>query len=176
MSCTLNVNQIDINQYIGNSLTIINENFLNLKNFLCDDQGNGLSLRMDNLELSASQIDTNLDTIASAINTGAARAWVRFQGTKDTNNEISDLFTDRRIVGNASFNVRSVYRKAVGEYRIYYRTPMTDTGYVVTGSNSEKANNSGDYGWVMTQVLGTDFADIKISNGVDPDYVSVVMF
>jgi hypothetical protein len=176
MSCTLNVSLIDINQYIGNSLTIINENFLNFKNFLCDDQGDGLSRRMDNLELSASQININLDTVADAVNTGGARAWVRFQGTKDTNNENSELFTDRRIVGNAFFNVRSVYRKAIGEYRIYYSAPMTDTNYIVVGTNSEKINNSNQYGWVMTQVLGTDFADIKISNSVDPDYISVVMF
>lgn len=179
MACNLSISLIDSSEYIGNSLTTINDNFINLKNFLCNDEGDGLYSKIDGLELTAIRIDSGLDELSNLIEAGGSHAWVRFKGTKDEDDQPSTNpngdFTNRRIV--ASNNVRAVYRKAIGAYRIYFTTPLPNTFYTISGTSSEKINPStSQYGWVTSEILGTTFADIKISNSIDPDYVSVIIF
>jgi hypothetical protein len=55
------------------------------------------------------------------------RAWVNFDGTRDTTGTVSTANTDRLI--RASGNVTSVLRNSVGEYTVTFATPMADANY-----------------------------------------------
>lgn len=168
--CNLSISIIEPTEYIGNSLVKINDNFTNLRLFLCNDEGTGLYTKMDVLELSANNLTSSVNNIFNTVETGSSRAWVRFKGDKDTTNTASDLLTDRFI--RAEFNVRSVYRRAIGRYRIYFKNILPNTNYAIVGTSSETGANS----WVSSQTLGVDFADIKIANDTDPEFVSVIIF
>lgn len=60
----------------------------------------------------------------------ACRAWVNFDGTKDTTGATSTANTNRLI--RASGNVTSVLRTSTGGYTITLTTPMSDANYCVT--------------------------------------------
>lgn len=62
----------------------------------------------------------------------ACRAWVNFDGTRDSSGAVSTANTNRFI--RASGNVTSVLRNAVGDYTITFTTPMSDSAYSITGS------------------------------------------
>ena len=59
----------------------------------------------------------------------ACRAWVNFNGNKDTSGSDSTSNTNRLI--NGSGNVTSVLRTAAGEYTVNFTTGMPDTNYCV---------------------------------------------
>ncbi len=61
----------------------------------------------------------------------AAKAWVNFDGTKDTTGATSTANTNRLI--RASENVASVLRNSVGDYTVSFTTQMTDANYATTG-------------------------------------------
>ena len=63
------------------------------------------------------------------------RAWVNFDGTKDTTGATSTANTNRLI--RASGNVTSVLRNGTGDYTVNFTTAMVDANYcaVVTGSS-----------------------------------------
>lgn len=61
----------------------------------------------------------------------ACRAWVNFDGTRDTTGAVSTANTNRLI--RASGNVTSVLRNSVGDYTITFTTPMSDANYSITG-------------------------------------------
>jgi hypothetical protein len=60
------------------------------------------------------------------------RAWVNFDGTKDTTGAASTSNTNRLI--RASGNVTSVLRNGLGDYTITFTTAMPDANYAVLGS------------------------------------------
>jgi hypothetical protein len=62
----------------------------------------------------------------------ACRAWVNFDGTKDTTGAASTANTNRLI--RASGNVASVLRNGAGNYTVTFTTAMPDANYVITGS------------------------------------------
>ena len=55
------------------------------------------------------------------------RAWVNFDGTRDTTGAASTANTNRFI--RQSGNVTSVLRNAQGEYTVTFATPMQDANY-----------------------------------------------
>jgi hypothetical protein len=59
------------------------------------------------------------------------RAWVNFDGTKDTTGATSTANTNRLI--RASGNVTSVLRNGTGDYTITFTTAMPDANYAVNG-------------------------------------------
>lgn len=71
------------------------------------------------------------------------RAWVNFDGTKDTTGATSTANTNRLI--RASGNVTSVLRNAAGDYTVTFTTAMPDANYCVSvtasGASSGAANN-----------------------------------
>jgi hypothetical protein len=71
----------------------------------------------------------------------ACRAWVNFDGSKDTTGAASTANTNRLI--RASGNVSSVLRNSVGNYTVNFTTAMPDANYAVTCfANSGSAENS----------------------------------
>ena len=62
----------------------------------------------------------------------ACRAWVMFDGTRDTNGSVSTANTARQILGSG--NVASVTRNAAGDFTIAFITAMPDANYCVAGS------------------------------------------
>jgi hypothetical protein len=83
------------------------------------------------------------DTGVSQIQAGASgnglpvfqcRAWVNFDGTKDSTGAASTANTARFI--RASGNVSSVVQTASGNYTINFVLPMADTLYTLIGSAS----------------------------------------
>jgi hypothetical protein len=69
----------------------------------------------------------------------ACRAWVNFDGTRDTTNTASTANTNRLI--RASGNVASVLRNGPGDYTITFTTAMPNVNYVVNGTASTGFNN-----------------------------------
>jgi hypothetical protein len=67
------------------------------------------------------------------------RAWVTFDGTRDTTGAASTANTNRLI--RASGNVTSVLRNALGDYTITFTTAMPDANYCVTGTCGTGAAN-----------------------------------
>jgi hypothetical protein len=67
------------------------------------------------------------------------RAWVNFDGTKDTTDAASTANTNRLIRGSG--NVASVLRNGVGDYTVTFTTAMPDANYAVTAAASSGANN-----------------------------------
>ena len=72
------------------------------------------------------------------------RAWVCFDGTRDTSGTVTAAFTNRFIYGNgaASGNVTSVLKTATGSYTITFATAMTSTNYAVIGSTDNGSSVS----------------------------------
>ena len=58
------------------------------------------------------------------------RAWVNFDGTKDSTGAVSTANTNRLI--RASGNVASVLRNGAGDYTITFNTAMPDADYAAT--------------------------------------------
>ena len=68
----------------------------------------------------------------------ACRAWVNFDGTRDTTGAASTANTNRLIRGSG--NVTSVLRNGTGDYTITFTTAMPDAnyGYLCSGSTATR--------------------------------------
>ena len=78
----------------------------------------------------------------------ACRAWVNFDGTKDTTGAASTANTNRQI--RASGNVASVLRNGQGDYTITFTTAMPDANYAVTLTSESSV------AVVSANILGTN--------------------
>jgi len=58
-----------------------------------------------------------------------AKAWVSFDGTRDTTGNVSTLNTNRLLRG--SYNISSVLRNASGDYTVNFNPAMPDRNYCV---------------------------------------------
>jgi hypothetical protein len=68
------------------------------------------------------------------------RAWVNFDGTKDTTGATSTANTNRLILGSG--NVTSVLRNSIGNYTVNFTTAMPDADYALVGSADEAGSGS----------------------------------
>ena len=71
----------------------------------------------------------------------ACRAWVNFDGTRDSTGAVSTANTARFI--RASGNVSSVMRTGVGRYTINFAIPLPDGDYAVGFSGARDASVEG---------------------------------
>jgi hypothetical protein len=84
------------------------------------------------------------------------RAWVNFDGTKDTTGANSTANTNRLI--RASGNVSSVLRTGLGQYTVTFATAMPDANYCVFGSaeavtvNRNNVSNGAASGFLSASV------------------------
>lgn len=78
----------------------------------------------------------------------ACRAWVNFDGTKDSTGAASTANTARLI--RASGNVSSVVRNGAGDYTVNFTTAMPDANYAVS----------------LTGTLGVGSADANFLSGL----------
>jgi hypothetical protein len=76
---------------------------------------------------------TKFSTTTGSAPAYACRAWVNFDGTRDTTGAVSTANTNRLI--RASGNVTSVLRNGTGDYTITFTTAMSDANYSVSFSN-----------------------------------------
>jgi hypothetical protein len=141
------------------------------------------SVTNDKLSLAA-----NAGEIKKALNADndppiyACRAWVNFDGTKNTAGEASTANTNRLI--RASGNVSSVTRVAQGQYTVNFTTAMPDANYsthATTASNSNSAFSANTVdGRTFTTTsavrIVTAFANASNNGYSDPDDVSVAIF
>ena len=67
------------------------------------------------------------------------RAWVNFDGTRDSTGVLSTANTARLIRGSG--NVSSVLRNGTGDYTVNFTTAMPDADYAVVGTS----NTTTDY-------------------------------
>jgi len=74
---------------------------------------------------------TKLAGTTGAAPSYACRAWVNFDGTRDSSGAVSTANTNRFI--RASGNVTSVLRNGTGDYTITFTTPMSDANYSTSG-------------------------------------------
>jgi hypothetical protein len=77
------------------------------------------------------------------------RAWVNFDGTKDSTGAASTANTARLI--RASGNVTSVVRNSTGDYTVNFTTAMPDRNYSINAT----ANFLGGVSWVAAPKAGT---------------------
>jgi hypothetical protein len=78
--------------------------------------------------MTANQITTALGyTPVSSSSQAIARAWVNFDGTRDTSGAVSSSNTNRLI--RTQVNVSSVLRNSAGDYTVNFAIAMADANY-----------------------------------------------
>ncbi len=83
---------------------------------------------------------TTLSTASGSAPSYACRAWVNFDGTRDTTGAVSTANTNRLI--RASGNVTSVLRNSFGNYTITFTTAMTDANYCFSSASNRVGTTS----------------------------------
>jgi hypothetical protein len=73
---------------------------------------------------------TALSTATGTAPSYGVRAWVNFDGTKDTSGAASAANTNRLIRGSG--NVTNVLRNGTGDYSIFFTTAMIDANYATS--------------------------------------------
>ena len=126
-----------------------------------------------------------IGTAVMAVPTGDAplfgcRAWVNFDGTKDTTGAVSTANTNRLIRGSG--NVTSVLRNGLGDYTVTFTTAMPDANFSFVGTASE-ATSGGSRAFV-TQTFSSPntttsarFLTLRPETAsVDSPHISVAIF
>jgi hypothetical protein len=122
---------------------------------------------------------TKFSTTTGSAPAYACRAWVNFDGTRDTTGAVSTANTNRLI--RSSGNVTSVLRNAAGQYTVSFTTPMTDANYTLTGT-AQLFNPGTPSGWVTLHNLGvpaTNSCQVGSGAGVsnqDAAFINVAIF
>jgi hypothetical protein len=109
------------------------------------------------------------------------RAWVNFDGTKDTAGAASTANTNRQI--RASGNVTSVLRNGTGDYTITFTTAMPDANYAVVCACKFPNYTGGSEAQIIVipTVLSSSSARFSAGNSSvagmnDMDIVTVAIF
>lgn len=168
------IQSIPREECIGNSLTRINSNFTDLKNQTCANFS-----RLNEIDSSILTLQTLFNTLSGITVPGTAKAWLKFDGTRDTTGAVTAFLTDRFIY--SSYNVGSVFKKKIGDYRIYFQTPFPSRDYIVTGTSSETQASGGEYTWLQPYTYTTTYVDVRVhgnsvTDTVDPQHVSIVIY
>ena len=123
---------------------------------------------------------TKFSTTTGSAPAYACRAWVNFDGTRDTTGALSAANTNRFI--RSSGNVTSVLRNGIGDYTITFTTPMSDANYstIISGNGTSAVNVT--VGGTRTALTGSCRIDVgsvgSNPSGIptDRDAVSVAIF
>lgn len=120
-------------------------------------------------------------TEAKLSNIPVIRAWVNFDGTRDTSGAVSTSNTNRFI--RAQHNVTSVLRNALGDYTITFTNQLSDNNYAVTATAGGTAadalgvdlgNQGSNPSQSTSQVKLTTYG-AGAANNVDATVVSVMV-
>lgn len=171
------ITEIPREECIGNSLSRINDNFFNLRDQSCTNY-----TRIGDIDGSILQLQSLYAALSAATLPGAAKAWLKFDGTKDSDGNVTELFTDRYIY--SSYNISSAYKKGIGDYRIFFGTPFSSNRYAVIGTSSETLDSKNNYTWLQPYTYAPDFLDVRIHSGeknnskinVDARHISLTFF
>ena len=122
---------------------------------------------------------TKLSTTTGAAPSYSARAWVTFDGSRDTTGAASAANTDRFIYGSA--NVTNVLRTNPGNYFVNFATPFTSADYAFStsafhyaGSTIAVGTSISDYAANRLGVIC--FITYAIGSYYDSTQISVVIF
>lgn len=104
------------------------------------------------------------------------RAWVNFDGTKDTTGAVSTANTARLI--RASGNVTSVVRNGTGDYTVNFTTAMPDANYAVVASCIPTGTTANKVAGATATGAGSVSIASEASNGSASDdaLISVAIF
>jgi hypothetical protein len=181
MSCLSAIKIIQPEQCIGNSLSIINENFAELKDTACENLD-----RIVSLEQIETQLSNDVISLSSIVVPGVAKAWVKFDGTLTEANQTGPGF--RKIYSKYNIDGVQTYQNPnnpnvalPGFYRVDFGEDLNfeNTNYAVLGTSSETIVNS-KYTWLQPVEYTESYVVVKVTNtdglGVDAKHVSVIIF
>jgi hypothetical protein len=174
MACNFTVQTIDKTECIGNSLSKINDNFRDLKNYACQNFNT-----IDSLNARIANLDDRIVALSGITVPGTAKAWVKFDGTRDTTNTNSTFNTNRFVY--SSFNIATAYRKSQGDYRITFSTPFRASNYLVLGTSSQKQASTGLFTWLQPYRYSTTFVDVRVTSinaasVIDAEHISLIIY
>jgi hypothetical protein len=115
---------------------------------------------------TSSTTATKLSTTTGDAPTYACRAWVNFDGSKDTTGATSTANTNRLI--RDSGNVASVLRNAQGEFTITFSTAMPTASYAAICSIKAVNDTTRHYDFVSVRPLSASSAKVFITQPVSP--------
>lgn len=156
MACTFTVKTIESTECIGNSLEKINDNFESLKEYACQNYN-----KIESLESSLTALDVQITTLSAITVPGVTRAWLKFDGTRDTSGIVNSNVTNRFIY--SAYNINRVQVVGVGDYRIYFTTPFPTSNYVAVGTSS-LAIAAGKRTWLQPYDYRTAFLGVKVAS------------
>jgi hypothetical protein len=174
MSCP-NVSVIQSNECIGNSLAGINDNFASLSDGICDNVN-----RITDIESDITNLTTQLNALSSLVTPGAAKAWVVFDATKNTDDVVSNAGARKIING---YNVSNIQTGVAGQFTITFTNNLLNKNYGVIATCSEKTASSGNYVWAQPgpnaekneSNLTIYTRSINSTDTANPEYVSVLI-
>lgn len=105
------------------------------------------------------------------------RAWVLFNGTKDTTGAVSTANTNREIL--ASGNVSSVTRTAAGTYTVNFTTAMPDANFASFVDSTPVSGVARNFSaGSVSRTSGSVAVAVETSDGagLDQDPISVCVF
>jgi hypothetical protein len=104
-----------------------------------DVTGNASSAStVSNSAITAAKLDGNQSGSAPIF---GVRAWVNFDGTRDSSGAVSSAATNRFIRGAG--NITSVKKESTGSYTVTFTTALSDANFSVTASVSDNGGQSG---------------------------------
>jgi hypothetical protein len=120
---------------------------------------------------------TKFSTTTGSAPAYACRAWVNFDGTRDSSGAVSSANTNRFI--RSSGNVASVLRNATGDYTITFTTAMSDANYSFQISAGNLAGNIA-FTTLSSGAPTSSSIGIAVVNssflGVDREFVAIAIF
>lgn len=102
------------------------------------------------------------------------RAWVNFDGTKDTTGSVSTSNTNRLI--RASGNVSSVTRTAAGIYQVNFAVPMADLNYAFVASVRDNGVTGARGYFALVDTKATSFCTFRNDNVYDVTEACLMIF
>lgn len=174
-------------QCLGNSLSIINTNFSNIKDSICLPS-TGLDDQVIGLTNSRNTFQTLYTNLSGPATRGAAKAWVKFDGVRGRNDPSTGPYT---VTGPrfiySSYNIDFVTMTTLsggnqvpGHYTISIASNVfRNRNYVVVGTSSE-AIVSGKYTWFQPVDYTQSYLTAKVQthDGIltNARHISVVFF
>ena len=172
MACTFTVKTIKPTECIGNSLDKINFNFESLKEDACKNYN-----RLDTIDDKIEIQDTQITDLSAITVPGVLKAWIKFDGTRDTSGITSTNLTNRFIY--SAFNIGKVQTISTGDYRIFFNTPFPTSNYVAVGTSS-LATSAGKRTWLQPYDYRTAFLGVRVASTTGPavaaNHISVVFY
>lgn len=184
MSCPA-ITTIFREECIGNSLTTINSNFSAIRASICDPVI-GLSDKVEDVTVTRNTIETLYTNLSGPATLGAAKAWVKFDGLRGSNEPAGGPFTSSgfRYV-YSSFNIDpdtgvQLNLGVAGDYTINFKPGLfTTKNYGVIGTSSE-AIVDGKYTWLQPVEYEAGYVRVKVltydGSLTNARHISVVIF